>query len=175
MNELQNEGCAATALGGCETSFNARPEIGFKIGGRVWKPLNLDAGLRFGYGVQKGFTLAERSDSYQTGIDMIELLPFVRAGIFPFKKDTWGIGMEFGAGMFFAFGGKDGANPFPEDSQMLVRLRVSFGAIWRWSNRVSLNFDAISLVTDIPITDFWSREVGTQLGFEPNAGIQYRF
>ncbi len=175
MNDLQQEGCANTGLSACEIRWWPRLEIGVSAGGRVWDPLNLDVGLRLSYAIQKYFNNAQRRQDYSSGIDMIEVQPYVRGAVFPFKTDRWGITLDFGLGMFFAFGGKKGGNPFPEDSQMLVRIRVAFGLLLRWTSKTALTIDALSLVTDVPVTDYYLREVGTQLSFEPRVGFVYRF
>lgn len=152
-----------------------RGEIAAKAGLRVWEPLNLDAGLRIGYSWQSHHTTVSASRSYAESIDLFDLGLFGRAAIFPFEGDEWGISLELGGSLMLASGGVDRANPVFSKTQMFVRIRVGFGAVWRWNEGFSLQLDALHLVTDAPVTTEAKNEVGTQLALEPHVGVQWRF
>lgn len=164
-----------TNLGGTNVSWLPRLQLGIAGGARVWDPLNLDVGLRLGYSYQQYWKLGETRQSYDPSIDLLELVPFGRAAIYPFGSDHWGISMELGAGFLFAFGGKDGTQDTPKDSQSFFRLRVGFGAIWRIDSAQSILFDVLHLTTDIPVTKEYKDDVGTMLNFEMRASYLFRF
>ncbi len=175
VNELQNEGCDATGL--CSNAtWGIRPSfllLGF--GARVWDPLLLDVGVRLGYGVQWRYSLSESDFRYDPGIDLVELLPFARGAVYPFGSDVWGVIGELGLGPVFAFGGKRSATDFPEETQLLVRIRFAIGAVMRWDEQMQWVLNALSFTTDISVTDQFQKAIGTVISWDPHVVFQYRF
>jgi hypothetical protein len=174
LNSFDNAD-AGTNLGGSEVTWWPRFQLGVAAGGRVWQPLNLDVGLRLGYSLQKYYDLGEIRNKYDPGMDVLEITSFGRGALFPFGTERWGVTMELGLGLVMAFGGKEGTEDFPRENQMMFRVRICFGAVWRFADSMGLAIDALSLVSDIPMTDFFGEVVGTAVAYEPRVGYFYRF
>ena len=160
---------------GADTTWSPRFGFGLVGGARVWAPLNLDVGLRFGLSFQRGYTANQSKQSFDTSVKMIELVPVARGALFPFGSEHWGLQMELGFGMLLGTGGAHGSKDFPPETQMMLRVRMGVGVVWMWSKRMGLSLEALGLCTDIPVTDFFQDEVGTMLSLESNLAFRYRF
>ncbi|MFT7624526.1 MAG: hypothetical protein ACI9WU_003714 [Myxococcota bacterium] len=174
LTDLELASCDAVNSG-CALQWGTRPELAVAAGMRVWDPLMLDVGLRLGYGVQWSWSVGGSDFRYDPGISLVELSPFARGAIFPFGTEDWGISGELGLGLVFAFGGTRGGNDFPEETQMMLRIRIAFGAVWRWSASMAWIFNAASLTADVSVTDQFKDAVGSVVSWEPHAAFQYRF
>ena len=157
------------------TTWAPRAGFGVAAGARVWKPLNLDVGLRTGISFQTHFSVDSSRDSFEDSLKLLELVPYARGTLFPFNRDDWGLSLELGLGMLLGFGGKIGANDFPDKAQMMLRIRAAFGAVWMFKPNHGLMLDAVSIVTDLPLTDHFQDEVGTVVTYETRVGYQFRF
>ena len=156
-------------------SWSPRIQLGGAAAVRIWNPLHMDLGLRLGLAFQNSQQIGEITKSYDKPITMFEITPYVKAVIYPFVDDRWGVSVETGVGMLIGSGGKQGATLIPEKTQTALRIRFAVGAIWRYAKDVAITFDVASLVTDISLTSEWQSEVGTILYLEPRVGWQFRF
>jgi hypothetical protein len=173
LNDLAQKD--ATGLQSSNAQWGTRVQMGAACAMRVWDPLHLDAGLRLGLSFQNRIEIDSSSHSYDPAITMIELTPFARGTIYPFKTAEWGATFEFGLGLLIATGGKQGNTEYPENAQTSLRIRFALGALWRYDESMALTFDIVSLVTDISLMSEWKRYVGTAWSLEPRIGWQYRF
>ncbi|HIA04909.1 MAG TPA: hypothetical protein EYN66_23940 [Myxococcales bacterium] len=164
-----------TGLQNDPISWAPRIQMGGAAAVRIWNPLHMDLGLRLGLSFQNSQVIGEITKSYDKPITMFEITPYVKAVIYPFVDDRWGISVETGVGMLIGSGGKQGATLIPKKTQTALRIRFAVGALWRYEKSVAITFDVASLVTDISLTTEWQGEVGTILNLEPRIGWQYRF
>lgn len=164
-----------TGLQNDAISWSPRLQMGGAAAIRIYNPLHMDLGLRLGLSFQNSQVIGEISKSYDKAITMFEITPFVKAVIYPFIDDRWGVSVETGLGMLIGSGGKQGGTEIPKKTQTALRLRFAVGAIWRYATSVAMTFDVASLVTDFSLTSEWQSDVGTILYLEPRVGWQYRF